>query len=279
MVGSAKLETAQTESVAPQAPRSPVLDKTDKNKQTQTVNGKAAPSSNKFLSDLIWVRPWLLVGGLWLAFVMMIAIALAGLSNPGREQVLEPISTSIAGQPLSAPDAAAAARLAARDGLSLAQRDPAATLPPETIEQTMPAWPLLVMVVACAGGCMLMSRSEVLTQGSRRGRRRMAGVPSRPRPVNASASGRGGRKRRGRRLGAERPGAQVMAFRTGQKIRHTPHQQSPVVSKPVSFAVPNESAARVTVVPEAETSPLDWKEGSLAHKLDVRQSRSINSFL
>lgn len=274
---TAKSKTAQTEPVSSQTPRPSTVDKTDKNKQTQTGYGKTAPTPGKFWSDLIWVRPWLLVGSLWLTFVLMIAIALAGLSNPGQERVFEPVSSSITGQPLSAPDAAAAARLATRDGLSLAQRDPAATLPPEAVEQTMPAWPLLVMVVACAGGCMLMSRNEGLTRESRRGRRRMAGVAPKPRPVHASVRGR---KRRARRLGAERPGAQVMAFRKGQKIRRTPHQPKPVASsKPLSFAVPKETATQVTVVPETETSPLDWKEGSLAHKLDVRQRRSINSFL
>ncbi|MBE9066318.1 hypothetical protein IQ260_06600 [Leptolyngbya cf. ectocarpi LEGE 11479] len=267
----------QTQPASPQPPRPSAVDKADKNKQTK--HGKTAPTPSKFWSDLIWVRPWLLVGGLWLTFVLMIAIALAGLSNPGQEMVLEPVSSSIDGQPLSAPDAAAAARLSTRDGLSLAQRDPAATLPPEAVEQTMPTWPLLVMVVACAGGCMLMSRNEGLTQESRRGRRRVAGVAPKLRPVTAAGSGRGSRKRRARRLGAERPGAQVMAFRKGQKIRRTPHQPKPVASKPVSFAMPKEAATQVTVVPEAATSPLDWKEGSLAHKLDVRQRRSINSFL
>lgn len=293
---SEKLKTAQTPSLSSQASRPSAIDKTgkasktgktgktgktdradkNKNKKTQTAKSKAASTPSKFWSDLIWVRPWLLVGSLWLTFMLMIAIALAGLSNPGKERVLAPVSTSITGQPLSAPDAAAAARLADRDGLAQAQRDPAATLPPGSVEQTMPAWPLLVMVMACAGGCMLMSRHEALTQASRRGRRRAAGVPSKPRPKPVAGSRS---KRRARRLGAERPGAQVMAFRTGQKIRHTRHQPKPVAAKPVSFAVPKETATQVTVVPEAETSPLDWKEGSLAHKLDVRQKRSINSFL
>ncbi|NEQ52152.1 MAG: hypothetical protein F6K11_18760 [Leptolyngbya sp. SIO3F4] len=233
-----------------------------------------------FWSDLFLVRPWLLVGGLWLTFVLMIAISLIGLSSPGRELVLEPVSSSIAGQPLSGPDVAAASRLALQDDkLVLTQRDPAATLP-GVPEQSMPVWPLLVMVVACASGCMLMSRPGLLMSNVRRGRRRMSVVQAEPRSVAKPNPVRSRRKQR--RLNAHRPASQVMAFRTGQrhKIYHTPPQPISKVSKAVSFAVSDESSARsVTVVPDEQASPLDWKEGSLAHKLDVRQTRSINSFL
>ncbi len=262
---------------------------------------KTADKKSSFWSDLIWVRPWLLVGGLWLTFVVLIAVSLAGLSSPGREMVLAPVSSSIDGQPLSAPDAAAASRLVLPDDeqIVLTQRDPAATLPGAP-EKSMPAWPLLVMVAACAGGCMLMSNQGLLVAEPRRARRRGAEKPvayravraSRPttsRPVGGRSVSRptgsrpvGARKRRAknRRLGAQRPVSQVMAFRSGQqKIHHTPVQNAPRATKPVSFAVSHGANTPVTVVPENESSALDWKEGSLAHRLDVRQSRSINSFL
>ena len=244
---------------------------------------KAAAKAGNFWSDLFLVRPWLLVGGLWLTFVLLIAIALSGLSNPGREMVLEPVSSSIDGQPLSAPDAAAASRLVLRgeDDATLTRRDPAATLPGAP-EQSMPAWPLLVMVAACAGGCMLMSRQRpgLLTAEPRRARRRGLAKTADPRPIRSTGKLSSSRNRRAkRRIGPQRPASQVMAFRSDQKIHHTPLQQ-PKTSKSVSFAVGGpESPTSVAVVPSTETSPLDWKEGSLAHKLDVRQTRSINSFL
>ena len=242
---------------------------------------KALAKVGTFWSDLFLVRPWLLVCGLWLSFVLMIVIALAGLSSPGRELVLEPVSSSVAGQPLSGPDTAAVSRLTLRDDdIVLTRNDPAATLP-GTPEQSMPVWPLLVMVFACAGGCMLMSRPGVLLNDSRRERRRMPGLQSEPRPASARpvvTKNRRGKKNR--RLSAQRPAAQVMAVRMQQqKIYHTTPQQRVRVAKPVSFAMDRESTCSVTVVPDGETSPLDWKEGSLAHKLDVRQTRSINSFL
>ena len=253
-------------------------------KQSLNIAQSPSPSAKsskvgRFWSDLFLVRPWLLVGGLWLTSVGLIAIALVGLSNPGREMVLEPITNSIEGQPLSGPDTAAVSRLAPGD--VTVRRDPAATLP-GAAEQTMPTWPLLLMVVACAGGCMLMSSPKTLTNNSRRGRRRVASEQPRPvKPLAVKHRLTGGKRRgRQRRLNPQRPASQVMAFRTGQKIvRHTPSPQRPAASaKPVSFAVKREPT-QVSVVPENETSPLDWKEGSLAHKLDVRQTRSINSFL
>lgn len=240
---------------------------------------KAASKSSNFWSDLFLVRPWLLVGGLWLTSVLLIAISLSGLSSPGRETVLAPVRRSIDGQPLSAPDAAAASRLVlgGEEDTALTRRDPAATLPGAP-EQSMPAWPLLVMVAACAGGCMLVSRQGVLTAEPRRARRRGVAHTAGPRPIRSKSSSSRNRRAK-RRIGAQRPASQVMAFRSGQQIRHIPPQQ-PKPSRPVSFAVGGpETPTPVAVVPSGETSPLDWKEGSLAHKLDVRQTRSINSFL
>ena len=252
-------------------PSAPVAPKSVKSVRTAKPQSKPTPRLGIW-SELFLVRPWLLVGGLWLTSVLMIAIALAGLSNPGRELTIKPVDNSLLGQPLSTPDAAAVSRLAIED-ISIAQHDPAATLPGD-VEQAMPAWPLLLMVAACAGGCMLMSKQGVLTAQSRRGRRRVLGQPAKPRPARPASSSR--RRSTHRRLGSQRPASQVMTFRAGQKtIQHTAPQRPSV--QPVSFNV--EPARTVAVVPTHETSPLDWKEGSLAHRLDVRQSRSINSFL
>ncbi len=258
----------------------------------ESVSRSARHSEAKggnFWSSLFLVHPWLLVGGLWLTFILMIAIALIGLSNPGRELVLEPVS-SMSGPPLSAPDAAAASRLSSQDDgpARQNQRDPAAIAPVDTAAQDMPIWPLWIMVLACAGGCLLMSHHNLLanlahSDSSRRSQRRgVSGTVSTHRPVvRTTTIGSSGRHRRKqRRLAAHRPASQVMAFRTGQKLRHTwPRTTRPVASKSVSFAVNSEPAKSVTVVPAEESSPLDWKEGSLAHHLDVRQKRSVNSFL
>ncbi|WP_163663492.1 hypothetical protein [Adonisia turfae] len=264
-------------------------------KATRTIAHKTtAPQKRSAKSGSFWVRPWLLVVALWLTFILMIAIALAGLSNPGREMTLEPVNSSIAGQPLSTPDAAAFSRLSIRNEKSvLSQRDPAATLPGAN-EQAMPAWPLLLMVVTCAGGCLLVSKQGLLTAESRRSRRRIATAPvpqAGSRPVrSARTPGKtvSKRQRRGkhRRLAAQQRSApKGIAVQSGQRPGHhqVPAQPSaPMASQPMSFAVTSQSAPSgpsVTVVPDNETSPLDWKEGSLAHKLDVRQTRSISSFL
>lgn len=272
-----KSKTAEPAPVTNQVARS----STDKT----TASRKKAVRSRSFWSSLFWVRPWLLVVALWLTFVLMIAIALAGLSNPGREMALEPIDSSIVGQPLSTPDAAAFSRLPpGDDGIALNQRDPAAILPKQT-KKNMPVWPLLLMVLACAGGCMMLSQQSLLTDGSRR-RRAAAPLPLANRPPvirSARPTGKRHRRRTKRRLPPQQPNSQVMAFRSGQKIRHTSPQPRQIATKPVSFALSNDVSSAdsptVSVVPEHETSHLDWKEGSLAHKLDVRQTRSIRSFL
>ncbi len=250
------------------------------------VNQNKAVRNGSFWSSLFWVRPWLLVIALWLTFVLMIVIALAGLSNPGREIVLDPVDSAIVGQPLSTPDTAAVSRLIPRDETRLPRRDPAATLPPVEAERAMPVWPLLVMVVACAGGCMLMSNQGLLAPESRRGRRRVVVSQTGLRPVANSRPGRSLSKRqqrrsKQRRLAAQRPASQVMTFRPGQRLRNTSPQSRPIESKSVSFAVSShdQTPTSVTVVPDNESSSLDWKEGSLAHRLDVRQTRSIRSFL
>ncbi len=268
---SAKLEVASAKPSAPK-PAKTVAD------QAKVSQGQLFKRS-KFWSNLFWVRPWLLVVALWLTFVLMIAIALTGLSNPGREMALEPVESSIVGQPLSAPDVEAVSRLIPKDQIVLTQRDPAATLP-GAAEKSMPAWPLLVMVAACAGGCMLMSSQDFLQPESRRGRRKAVGPQTAPRPVRAVRPASTRKRRAKNRRGSRRVASQAVAFRFPAQYQKATVQQAQIASKPVSSAVDVETAAsRVTVVPAHETSPLDWKEGSLAHKLDVRQTRSINSFL
>lgn len=290
--------TFEMSSKTPPAPKSKVVagqdEKFSKGGRSKGSQGKSSqdkpnrPELGKFWLNLFWSRPWLLVAGLWLTFVLMIAIALVGLSSPGREMVLAPVDSSVVGQPLSTPDAAAVSRLIPRDEITLAQRDPAATLPSVTAERSMPMWPLLVMVVACAGGCMVMSNQGLLNPESRRGRRRAApsaGARSAFAEAQlASARTRLSKRQRRskqRRLTAQRPASQVMSFRSGQPLQHTAPRQTQMVSKPVSFAVDTQEDATssVTVVPNHESSHLDWKEGSLAHRLDVRQTRSIRSFL
>lgn len=272
------VSSSPTKKAKPTRIKSSVTKPVSKSKQVSADSKGSSAKSGAFWSNLVWVRPWLLVVALWLTFILMIAIALAGLSSPGREMVLEPVNSSLVGQPLSTPDAAAVSRLIPRDAGVSARHDPAAILP-GTTEQSMPAWPLLVMVAACAGGCMLMSQQSVLTSESRRGRRR-APQPSGPRkmaarPVVARPGKR--QRRKQRRFGGKRPA--VLGLRVGHKVRPTPiRADSGISSQPAAFKVKAE-ATSVTVVPDQETSPLDWKEGSLAHQLDVRQTRSVNSFL
>jgi hypothetical protein len=277
------------------------------------------------LFDLLLVRPWILVGGFWLILVVTIAIAFGGLMNPGKQAAqVTAESQVLPNSGAIAPDAAATARLALEADTLPQSTDPAATLE-GTSEQPVPVWPLWVMVLACAGGCFLMSRLGVPAPSLQRerGRHRSAATrtlaahrmapdksskantsdrgvqarktkpervkakTSRPKVAKArSTKAKPDKKRRqpgARRLNPQYPSAQVMTIppsnRSIHRVMPTRAQAlspSPTTAKPVSFAMPT---TPVTVVPTEASHPLDWQEGSLAHRLDVRPKRPLNSLL
>ncbi|MEO1403784.1 MAG: hypothetical protein AAFV72_21405 [Cyanobacteria bacterium J06635_1] len=248
---------------------------------------------SSILFELVLVRPWVLVGGFWLMLIMLSALALGGLKDPGKE-LAEP--TPVPETVESTAGAAVTTRL--QDTAETPQTDPAATSVTPT-EQSMPTWPLWALVAVCAGGCLAMSRPAVAVARRNRSRRRATpnsravalqnkrlnyrrAEKSRAEKSRAEKS-RLGKKRK--RLKPQQPSAQVMSIRPGSSIqRVAAPTRKPVVApnskgeapKGVSFDV---KQPVITVVPANENHPLDWQEGSLAHKLDVRQKRSLNSFL
>lgn len=242
-------------------------------------------------SELVLVRPWLLVGGLWLTSIAMIAIAISGLTSPGKPTDPKPVTSALTSKNLvlSGPDVAAASRLNASAD---SPQDPAVT-PSSVSQDDMPTWPLLAMVVACAGGCVMMTKQSQSETGRRRTRRsEVATVSAKagmaPPAKARSLSRQQRRAERKRRLAAHQPSSQVMVVKSGQPIERTNRpapRQKPLA--PVSFNVEStvsSSSAEVskvsaTVIPAHESSPLDWSEGSLAHKLDLRRSRSLNSLM
>jgi hypothetical protein len=272
----------------------------------------AVPSTRwgkQFWLDLVLVRPWILVGGFWLMLVLTIAIAFSGLTDPGKQRTAAPPPDDSQDPLVMAaanPDAAAASRLPADPNVSFQNADPAATLPGNS-ELPIPAWSLLAMVVACAGGCLIMSRPAILASQKRRVRGRprtgkLAAVAlNQPKPAKASPP---------KRLKPQYPSAQVMAVQPSgaihrvaaksggaqpgaspkstakpkNKSRKQPAKPKSDPSatrqsgppKPVSFEM---SPSVITVLPAETSHPLDWPEESLAHSLDVRRKRSFKSFL
>jgi hypothetical protein len=172
----------------------------------------------------------------------------------------------------------------------------------------LPIWSVWAMVAACAGGCYMMSRQHTAALPPRRltGRHRPSGggkiVPigkNSDRLVATANSGaqpqsktvkRRKQKRRAKlgskpQLNPQYAASQVMSIQPGGQIQQVNPTKAVKVAPPpknVSFKVPpaqSANASVITVMPAEESHPLDWQGNSLAHKLDVRQNKSINSFL
>ncbi|MEO0541264.1 MAG: hypothetical protein AAFZ80_10420 [Cyanobacteria bacterium P01_A01_bin.105] len=250
---------------------------------------------SRLLFELVLVRPWILVCGFWLLLVGTSALALSGLADPGKPAVSEaPTSGEV--QPLQplgvAPDTAVTSRLSESPIALNGGRTP------DPAVQPLPMWSLWVMVGACAAGCIVLSRPGLITFGTPDQRRRplrsrpLGSRPPRSRKTEGKSDRSAALTARPRaqlgqgypaphqrpQLNPNYPQGQVMAVSNQGAIRQvTPtHAAQPTPTKLVSFDV---GPAKVSVIPDHESHALDWKEGSLAHKLDVRQNRPLKSFL
>ncbi|NEP18448.1 MAG: hypothetical protein F6J97_16350 [Leptolyngbya sp. SIO4C1] len=242
-------------------------------KQLFTVKPKPKPGErlwgSKLLYELVLVRPWVLVGGFWLLLLLTSAIAIGGLTSPGK-QLAETVPSEPA--PASVSDATVTSRLPAADASAV---DPAATL--DAAKRAMPIWPLWALVVACAGGCLVMSRpGQPASLRRARSRRRLSPAARAATLKRQQLSQRRAQLRQQHpQIKPQYPSAQVMSIQASgaiQQVSPSPAPRPKVVSFDVKQPV-------VTVLPAEETHPLDWQDGSLAHKLDVRRKRSLNSFL
>jgi hypothetical protein len=101
-------------------------------------------------------------------------------------------------------------------------------------------------------------------------------------PPKATAKSKRRKQKRRSKLAAQPqlnphyPASQVMAIQPGGQIQQiTPTKAVKVAPPPknVSFKMPTAQTSN------SASQPLDWQGNSLAHKLDVRQNKSINSFL
>ncbi|MEO0458977.1 MAG: hypothetical protein AAF152_20675, partial [Cyanobacteria bacterium P01_A01_bin.114] len=213
---------------------------------------------SSILFELFLVRPWVLVGGFWLLLIMISALALGGLKDPGKE-LAQPVPTPETIE--STAGAAVTTRL--QGSVDAPQSDPAATSVAPT-ELSMPTWPLWALVAVCAGGCLAMSRPAVAV--ARRSRRRAtpnsravalqnkrlnrhrteklradqgrleqprldqrrAASASKSRAGSLSKSRAGSASKSRKRLKPQQPSAQVLAIRTGGIIQRV----APPVRKP-----------------------------------------------
>lgn len=272
--------------------------------------------SPRFWVHLVQYRPLILLGGLWLGFVCVAAVAYSRLMFAGvplesrqppppttsRTEVLK--GPSLEGEPLSTPvptPSDPAAPESSQPDLPLTVEDPLVVVPEKTSSTTVPAWSLGLLVSLCAVGCFLMARQataeprprKVQAEGagskkpSKKGRRpnTLSGHPGKPiasRKLAGTASG----PKRLQPYSPERDQAVVPMRPADVQLA----ESSPTPVRPKVIVMPPENAVsapeaekvvppKVTVLSEGEAHSLDWPDGSLAHSLDIRQRRSLSSFL
>ncbi|MBE9159685.1 hypothetical protein IQ265_23025 [Nodosilinea sp. LEGE 06152] len=257
-------------------------------------------TSGLFWARLLAYRPLFLLGGLWLALVCVSAIAYHGL------MFNEPIEDATYSEaPLTVAEALPPSLPTAADTADAAPAD--ATAPGPVTSAPVALWALFSLVGLCGFGCF------VLTQQIRASARPTKHKKTRPRPVVKAPAPHPQPKRLApyspQRDGVVVPGHRIVEAAAPPLPVPSPlvSPQPPVAPRPPSPAVARPVANRPqadprpkplenrsipptlpvaslpshnpAVVPNEADLALDWPEGSVAHALDVRQRRSLSSFM
>ncbi|MGG6237555.1 hypothetical protein ACQ4N7_02860 [Nodosilinea sp. AN01ver1] len=264
-------------------------------------------TSGLFWARLLTYRPLFLLGGLWLALVCVSAIAYHGLmfNEPIEETVYsEAPLTVVEALPESLPTPSADAAPVEDAALAAAVSGAG---PVQSGSITL--WALFSLVGLCGFGCF------VLTQQIRASARPTKRKKPRPRPVVKAPAPPPQPKRLApyspQRDGVVVPGHRIIEAPAptlsapvalpGSRVRPQP-QGAPLpqaaqqltanrlqtvpraMSRSNPSPQPSPQAAALpsrnpSVVPDEADLALDWPEGSVAHALDVRQRRSLSSFM
>lgn len=264
-------------------------------------------TSGLFWARLLTYRPLFLLGGLWFTLVCVSAIAYHGL------MFNEPVDNA------ASPDTAAQAPLTIADSGSLNSGSlDSGSLDAGNLEAAAPAtegsgtvilWGLFSLVGLCGFGCFVLTQQ---IKASARPKPKKA--PPRPSAKAIPPRRPPGPKRltpySPQRDGVLMPGVMVVEAPGPDPSRlpspispppisppqpMQPPTRSPQISSPAAFTEPSLGTVQpprqgavsapapqprpATLVPATADLPLDWSEGSVAHALDVRQRRSLSSFM
>ncbi|MBD0266849.1 MAG: hypothetical protein ICV77_01010 [Cyanobacteria bacterium Co-bin8] len=182
-----------------------------------------------------------------------------------------------------------------------------AAVPTEVTNGGFPAWSLGAVVGLCALGCFLMQRRFTAPA---RPRKKRANEPTQtlPRGLKTATVKRPSKLSRARVQAAKKPAEpkRLAPFSPGRdqivvpnrsplppSLELTANRSAGPKLAPISAQVMGQSSPapalaqeqsapaspEVTVVSPQESVALDWPEGSLAHSLDIRQRRSLSSFM
>lgn len=231
--------------------------------------------------QLILYRPLMVLGGIWLGLLAIAFLAFGQLTHNAPDQ---PTTTEPA-PPYPherRPDGSAAPA----SGPATSQEAP--TTAPTTAKEPAPAtvngpsvWTLAALVASCAGGCWLLSiaikmprkpkkRRPQRSQKAKAGKRYRLSASQRP-PVSASLPAQGGVQ-----AGAETTVPKLEPYNSDQPLVAS---SKPPKSDPLPSPATVPTASEVTIVSEATQHQLDWPSDSLVNTADMRQRRSLSSFM
>ncbi|MEL6762396.1 MAG: hypothetical protein AAFO87_01825 [Cyanobacteria bacterium J06607_6] len=224
-------------------------------------------------------RPLGVLASIWVGLLAIVLLAYGQLLRTHVDGT-EGHTAGVEAYPHEQLDAAASPN-ATPDNAPAEDLDPAAASETEAIAASkyeLSFWTLVALVGTCAIGCWLLS---VVLKSPRRVRRKPSPRPSQ-KPLKQLLLGA---RQRGQRPAhtAQPGGAKVPrldAYNPAQPLM-APPQPRPGTSAPQEPVLPPQSppASDVTVVSEQFQHRLDWPETSLVNTEDVRQRRSLSSFM
>jgi hypothetical protein len=241
-------------------------------------------ASPRFWAQLVSYRPVIMLGALWMVLVSIAAVAYSRLmftEPPAPETVATEVPSPTSSLPSSHQDQMQADVAALESSLNF----------DSTTSKTnsgVPLWSIGLLIGTCALGSWLVSYQVTAPPKTHSRRRRV-----KSRTTQSTKMGGTGKQRS--LSGPKRlkpyspdsdqvliPGFQADALEMPEgtvlpSVTSAPSDSSnPPVSPP---PVAPEPQPEVTILAQEELTPLDWPDGSLAHNLDVRQRRSLSSYL
>lgn len=274
------------------------------------------PFSAQFWVGLMLYRPFIILSIAWGIMMGIAGFAYVGLlssgapapgsttkspptqMSPKETQTPAATPTSPQANPTEIPPALVNSQSST---ILNAPTDPIITTSEQPESDQVPIWSLGTLVLACAVGCWVIGRRATAPPRTPKplitAVKRMPPPPSSPVPTPPAETPSLRRLKPYKPDSAtsllskatipspsDRVGVQAAQRTVNQPSVPLPAPLRPPGSPPPPQLQPNEGGLpsappNVNVVPPHQSHPLDWPDGSLAHQLDVRQHRSLSSFL
>ncbi|MDJ0704552.1 MAG: hypothetical protein QNJ46_14815 [Leptolyngbyaceae cyanobacterium MO_188.B28] len=240
--------------------------------------GDSDPAKRGFWLSLFLAQPLLMVGGMWMLLVLIAVIAFGGLLNPEIKPL--PRMNPLEQARLSRIQRSASTEADQERQLShLAENELRSTDDPKVADSllvdaneenndsgpSIPVWSLATLALICASGCWVIDK--VLNAPP------SAPVKKLRQPQPVKSNGLTPRTLKLKPYLASTPSSSQPEGKMQRLPGQTPNAH-PTASPP-----PDSDSVVPSVVPPTEVSSLDWPDGSLAHQLDLRQQKSLSSWL